>query len=167
MLEEAGVPADEIRFVASIDMRYVGQEHEINIPVDAAAMLRGDGSGIRERFEDEYFRRYSILPQDQRVETFNLRLTVTGLQPEITLPRQESVDSCDLTVAIKRTRPAFFREMGGYVETPVYDRYRLPVGSSLVGPALVEEKETTVVVPPGWTGCVDQYQNLIFTREVV
>jgi N-methylhydantoinase A len=63
--------------------------------------------------------------------------------------------------ARRSTRPAFFEAAGGYVETPVYDRYRLAAGQVVDGPAVVEEQESTAVVPPGATAHVDEQLNLV------
>jgi N-methylhydantoinase A len=58
-------------------------------------------------------------------------------------------------------RRAWFPETAGWVECPIYDRYRLAAGTSLVGPAIVEERESTTVLPPGITATVDEYANLL------
>jgi len=58
-------------------------------------------------------------------------------------------------------RRAYFPEARGYVDTPVYDRYTLGAGMSLTGPAIVEERESTTVLPPGVTATVDAYANLL------
>jgi N-methylhydantoinase A len=63
--------------------------------------------------------------------------------------------------ARKGVRPVFFPERGGFVESPVYDRYRLGPGARLVGPAVVEERETTVILLPGDRAAVDGHGNLI------
>jgi N-methylhydantoinase A len=63
--------------------------------------------------------------------------------------------------ARKAMRRAYFPETRGYVDTPVYDRYRLGPGLSLAGPAIVEERESTTVLPPGATAVADEYANLI------
>jgi N-methylhydantoinase A len=67
----------------------------------------------------------------------------------------------DGTQPIKKTRPAYFPEAGGYVETPVYDRYGLRARMSFDGPAIIEERESTTVVGPGATIIVDQRLNLL------
>ena len=68
---------------------------------------------------------------------------------------------------MKGTRRAYFPEAGGYVETTVYDRYALEPGSRIVGPAVVEEKESTAVVALGWSGRIDEFLNLILERDAV
>jgi N-methylhydantoinase A len=62
---------------------------------------------------------------------------------------------------MKSTRPAYFPEARDYVQTPVYDRYALAPGARLIGPAIVEERESTMVVGPGAMVTVDAYRTLI------
>jgi N-methylhydantoinase A len=67
--------------------------------------------------------------------------------------------------AVKGSRPAFFAEAGGFVETPLYDRSRLAPGSVFAGPAIVEEVDSTAVIGPGTTVTVDAYANLVVTFD--
>jgi N-methylhydantoinase A len=61
----------------------------------------------------------------------------------------------------KGHRPAYFPEASGFQDTPVYDRYSLPPGAEVLGPAIVEERESTVVIGPGARARVDTFLNLI------
>ena len=61
----------------------------------------------------------------------------------------------------KAVRKAYFPEAGAYVDCPIYDRYRLGAGTTITGPAIVEERESTTVLPPGVEATVDAYANLI------
>ena len=63
--------------------------------------------------------------------------------------------------ALKGTRPVYFKETGGFVKTAIYDRDRLKNGARLPGPAIVEQADSTTVLPPGVTATVDPYLNLI------
>ena len=65
----------------------------------------------------------------------------------------------------KERRPVYFAEAGGYVDCPIYDRYALPAGAANVGPAVVEEFDSTTVVHPGFALRVDELGNLIVERE--
>ena len=65
----------------------------------------------------------------------------------------------------KARRPVYFAESGGYVDCPIYDRYALPAGARLAGPAVVEEFDSTTVVHPGFSVRVDDVGNLIIERE--
>ena len=61
----------------------------------------------------------------------------------------------------KGVRRAYFPEVAGYVDCPVYDRHALPAGIALTGPAIVEERESTTVLPPGVEAVVDEYASLL------
>ena len=65
--------------------------------------------------------------------------------------------------ALKGSRPAYFTETGDFVDTPVYDRYLLGRGSTLRGPAIVEERESTAVIGPRGSAEIDRYGNLVVT----
>ena len=67
------------------------------------------------------------------------------------------------TKASQRRRRAYFPEAGGYTDCPVFDRYALAPGAEVAGPAIVEERESTTVLPPGTTATVDDYASLIVT----
>jgi N-methylhydantoinase A/oxoprolinase/acetone carboxylase beta subunit len=66
----------------------------------------------------------------------------------------------DVAEAVRETRPAYFPETG-FVETPAYDRYRLFPGAGIAGPAIVEERESTTVIPPGMAAACDEFGNLL------
>jgi N-methylhydantoinase A/oxoprolinase/acetone carboxylase beta subunit len=67
--------------------------------------------------------------------------------------------------AVKAERLVYWPERRDYVKSPIYDRYRLSPGSSIAGPAIVEERESTTVVPPRCTATVDEWLNLTVTLD--
>jgi N-methylhydantoinase A len=67
----------------------------------------------------------------------------------------------DPQVALKGARRAYFRAAGGYLDCPVYDRYQLPPGYNLHGPAIIEEQESTAVLGPHDSASIDRWLNLI------
>jgi N-methylhydantoinase A len=66
--------------------------------------------------------------------------------------------------ALKGTRQAYFQQMGGFIDTQVYDRTRLLPGDTVVGPAIFEEPDSTTICPPGYAARVDGHLNLIVAR---
>jgi N-methylhydantoinase A len=62
---------------------------------------------------------------------------------------------------LKGRRRAYFPETGGWIDCPIYDRYHLAAGLTIAGPAIVEERESTSVLPPGTIATVDEYASLI------
>jgi N-methylhydantoinase A len=67
--------------------------------------------------------------------------------------------------AVKGRRRAYFPETGGWIDCPIYDRYNLAAGLSVAGPAIVEERESTSVLPPATVATVDEYANLVVTVD--
>ncbi|PYO02611.1 MAG: methylhydantoinase [Candidatus Rokuibacteriota bacterium] len=146
----------------SADARYVGQGYELTVPVPAGAIDAEKLSRVRRSFDEVYAARYGYANPSEPVEIVTWKLSATGQTSPITLRQaQFSEEDAEGSRARKGTRRAWFPETGGWTETPVYDRYRLTSGMSLRGPAIVEERESTTVLPPGVTARVDDYASLI------
>ncbi|KDN23258.1 hydantoinase/oxoprolinase family protein [Amycolatopsis rifamycinica] len=139
LLAKSGV--DEVTHRRIAEMRYAGQGYEIRVPVPDGPW---PGTLI-----DEFTRTYRALYRrtgpEVGVEVLNWRVVSSGPKPEVALrlPAQPTGN------ARKGTRQAWFPATGGFVDTTVFDRYRLAPGTRVDGPAIVEERESTVVVPPG------------------
>ena len=151
-LEREGLSGDEIEFVRQIDLRYVGQSYELTVPA---------GGELRERFHVEHDRTYGFSAPAEPVEVVSLRLTSVGRIAKSPARPLGSGGAAEP----KERRPVYFAEASEYVDCPIYDRYALPAGTSLAGPAVVEEFDSTVVVHPGFTVAVDDTGNLIIERE--
>jgi N-methylhydantoinase A len=125
----------------SFDLRYVGQEFSLNIPVSGGQLEAGDGAGIRAAFDALHEQRYAHHAADEPVEIINIRLAVhsRGARPAIPAPKGGAVPP--------RHREVFFAR-GGAVRCPVYDREQLAPGTAIAGPALIQEFGTTTVVHP-------------------
>ncbi|MBE8525197.1 hydantoinase/oxoprolinase family protein [Amycolatopsis sp. H6(2020)] len=139
LLAKSGV--DEVTHRRVAEMRYAGQGYEIRVPVHDG---HWPGTLI-----DEFTRTYRALYQrsgpEVGVEVLNWRVVSSGPKPAVTL----RLTSASPGEARKGTRQAYFPSASGFVDTTVFDRYRLEPGARVDGPAIVEERESTVVVPPG------------------
>jgi len=151
--------AGSVTLVRRADARYAGQGYELTVPVAPGLLAASDLSRLRAAFDSAYAARYGAANPQEPVEVVNWRLSAIATGPELTLPRQAPGQS--LEGALNGRRPAYFPEKGGYVETPVYARQRLSPGLAVYGPAIVEERESTTVVPPGSGGRVDEYGSLL------
>src|SRR5438552_581298 len=150
--------AGEVTVARWADARYVGQGYELTVPVrpgrlDAAAPAR-----VRASFDAVYAARYGYANQGEPVEIVTWKLSAIGGSPRIALAKAAGRSGDGSRKGVRR---AYFPEARGYADTPVYDRYALAAGTSLSGPAIVEERESTTVLPPGVTATVDEYANLI------
>ncbi len=146
----AGVAAAEVVTERSADMRLFGQLHEINVALPDGAIDAVAMPAIRSAFAAAYAARYSAVYEAMAVQLVSLRVRCRGRIPDLTLARADA--AADGT-ARKGSRPAWFGD--GFVATPVYDRYALRPGDMLAGPAIIEEREATTIIPPGDSVAVD------------
>jgi N-methylhydantoinase A len=150
-LEREGLTGEAIAFERQIDMRYVGQSYELSVPA---------GDGLLERFHAEHDRAYGFSAPGEPVEAVSLRLTSVGTIAKPPLRRLEPGELPEP----KERRPVYFAEAVDYVDCPIYDRYTLPAGATLAGPAIAEEYDSTTVVHPGFAMRVDDVGNLVIEK---
>jgi N-methylhydantoinase A len=160
LMQAAGVSPAAVRMVRRCEMRYAGQTHEIPVELPAGPLGPERYAALLTAFEKAYNALYTEVQEGRTVETLNWRLAVSGPLPQVQV---QAPPSTGRGFQPKGERQVFFPD-GGFRSTPVYDRYTLPVGSRLHGPAIVEERECTVVVAPGFTAEVDRCANLILQR---
>lgn len=146
----------------SADMRFAGQGYEIPVDLPAGPYAAADIGRLNDAFFEAYSTTYGdrALDRGAPVEIVHFRLTASGPVPPMRLASLPEGDG-SAAAALKGRRPVYFAETNGYVDCPVYDRYRLRAGDRFEGPALVEERESTVVVLPDSRARVDREGNLI------
>src|SRR2546422_7828397 len=147
-----------VTLARAVDARYVGQGYELTVPVPAGTLDAAALARIRAAFDEIYAARYGYANPTEPVETVTWKLAAVGGAPRAALGKATS-DARD--GGLKGRRRAWFPETRGWTECAVYDRYALAPGSRLDGPALVEGREATSVLPPGTSATVDEYANLI------
>jgi N-methylhydantoinase A len=160
LLEQSGVSPKNIRHRRVGDIRYVGQGHEIQVPLPGGQLGGESAPTIINSFEEAYRRLYERLSQSVPVEIINWRITSSGPTPQVRLQAGRDEQTIAQT-ALKGSRQAYFPELGGYYDTPVYNRYSLLPGSSFSGPAIVEERESTAIIGPDSRFHIDEQRNLI------
>ncbi|MFI5558124.1 hydantoinase/oxoprolinase family protein [Amycolatopsis japonica] len=154
LLQKSGVDSVTHRRIA--EMRYSGQGYEVRVPVE-----RGNWpESLVGAFTETYRTLYRRTGPDVAIEVLNWRVVSSGPAPEVTLKLAGTETEGD---ARKGSRPAYFPAEGGFVDTAVFDRYRLKPGDRVDGPAIVEERESTVVVPPGARCVVGEDASLVVT----
>jgi N-methylhydantoinase A len=132
-------------------MRYLGQAYELEVPI-TAPVTPAQIPEILAAFHGVHERVYGYARPQQPVEFVNFRAVHTyPLPPPALAPAGWAGGSLD--DARVRERPAFFE--GRFVSTAIYDRSRLPDGARVTGPAIVEQPDTTTVIPPGHAAVVD------------
>jgi N-methylhydantoinase A len=159
-MAEEGVPAPAVRVAYAADMRYVGQAYELEVPIPAPVTAAGVPA-IVAAFHAVHERVYGYARAQQPVEFVNFRAVHTFPlpRPAVTPAARASGRLADAQVGERR---AYF---GRFEPTAIYERGRLPLGARLVGPAIVEQTDTTTVIPPGVTALVDPVGNLRLRRD--
>lgn len=154
-LRGMGAAESDIQLARSVDMRYVGQEHTINVPLANGF----DHEQTKQLFDELHDKHYAHSSPDHPAELINYRVTAHGLLGK---PRIKEIDKGpDAYRALKEEREVWFVEEGGYALTSIYERDRLAAGTFVEGPAIVEEWTSTTVVHPDQTLEVDSYGNLM------
>ena len=153
--------ADQVcQITRTASMRYVGQGHELDVPVPGGGWRADTVGQVRRAFDDVYAVVYGYSDPNEAVEVVSWKVSASAPTPALSLPGPSALTD-DPKQARKGSRQAYFPESGGFVECPVYDRYRLSIGMQVIGPALVEERESTAIILPGDSSRVDQFGNLI------
>ena len=163
VLEKSGLSTSEISYQRSAEIRYVGQGHEVSVPLPDGILNEEQVSQIKASFEDVYEKLYGRKGPDVPLEVINWRVVASGPSPErnFQLPKHTSKDQG----IVKGTRMAYFPEEGRYLETNVYNRYALESGTTLEGPAIIEERESTLIIGSKAHCRVDQWLNVIAELE--
>jgi len=133
------------------DIRYVGQASELVVPLPAGPYTAASRRALMQAFEASYVAAFTRTPPTTQVEIINVRVSASiavggGALPMLTSAASTAGASGG---ALKGTRPVYFPEFREFRHTAVYDRYALAPGAAFDGPAIIEERESTLVVGPG------------------
>lgn len=160
-LAAADVPAEAITVRRSADLRYRGQGHEVAVPLPDGALGAGSLAALEETFAEVYRRLYGRVAEGVPLEVVSWRVVVSGPRPSLEL-RAPVGGVTDAAASLKGERPIYLPEQGKHVSVPIYDRYGLAPGTTFIGPAIVEERESTAIIGGG-TIRIDDFCNLIVT----
>jgi N-methylhydantoinase A/oxoprolinase/acetone carboxylase beta subunit len=161
-LERDRIPADRVALVRHAECRYAGQGYELRAPAPAGAINAGFIDAVRASFHAVHQREYGRHFADKDVELVNLRVVGVGRLPTLAPAAVEAGDESPAAARIG-SRRVVFEDAGRPValEAAVYARGSLRAGNRIAGPAIVQQMDTTTVVPPGIGASVDRYGNLI------
>ena len=161
------IPASQITFRRFGDLRYRRQGYDIRVPIPGGELGPQSEAAIRQAFEQCYEALYGHLPSDLTIDIMSWRVIAEGPRPDLHLPRTggESPADGQEPDTLKGHRSVYMPESNGFVDAPVYDRYRLMAGQAFPGPAIVEERESTVVIGPRARAGVDAWFNLIIDMD--
>jgi N-methylhydantoinase A len=159
ILVSSGLAANAISYQRTADMRYVGQGHEVSVMLPDGALGLEHLTPIANAFEETYRALYGRKGPDVPLEVINWRVVASGPRPAMNF--KLSRDTANHTDTRKASRSAYFPEHGRYVDTAVYNRYALTPEMKFDGPAIVEERESTLIVGVGGHARVDERLNVI------
>jgi N-methylhydantoinase A len=153
VLESSGLSDQDISYQRTADMRYVGQGHEVSVSLPDGTLRVKHLETIIATFENTYQALYGRKGPDVPLEIINWRVVAKGPQPQLNINLQR--ESMKAGSSMKGSRAAYFSGRG-YGETPVYDRYALKPGTTFAGPAIVEERESTLIIGARGRARVDE-----------
>ncbi|MFO0986370.1 MAG: hydantoinase/oxoprolinase family protein [Alphaproteobacteria bacterium] len=150
---------ERIRLERHAEMRYVGQVHELPTPMAENGDLRAAMTETVRRFHALHKQRYAFDMPQKPVEMLSVRQDVIGSR-HWAVPRHEMVADADASSAIKARRKVCFPDGRDFawLDTPIYDGARLRPGHRIVGPAIIEEVDTTIAIQPGDRALLNEYQ---------
>lgn len=156
-LEAAGVAPEAVQIRFGADLRYSGQQNEVGVDLPKDPRIARDQTELQDAFVAAYHAKYNVNPSHVPIEIVSWRVTAEGPRPNFEgIARPLHGEG----------KPKHHRRIGLWDKTaPVYDRSDLGAGQVISGPAIVEERETTIVLPPDWIAEVNEIGCLIAKRK--
>ncbi len=158
-LDSEHVEPDRRQFHNVAEMRYVGQNYELQVEIPAGVITQKDVEQMKEDFFKAHEMNYGYYNPNAPIQFVNLRSEAIGIVSKPKLAEVEPMD-CPLAEAELSRRSVYFQETGA-VECPVYDRAKLGMTDRIDGPCIVEQMDSTTVIPPHVWFKVDRHGNLI------
>src|SRR5262245_50650992 len=159
-LVRQGVSEDDVTIERSIDLRYIGQLHSVTVPL--TEISEAGVAATVAAFHDEHLRQYRYSHPDSPLETSALRVSARGSRAK---PDVSAARGADGRAALaERERKVHFGDHG-WISTRVVDRDALRPGDRVAGPAVVDQLDATIALPPGTTAVVDPVGNMIVSID--
>ena len=158
-LADAGCVAGDTTTTIAADCRYSGQHNELTVPLTEGVIKRREMLEIRQLFEDAYERKFGVRLDEVEVELVAWRVSSTG--PEIKKTPLRTTQKMSGTS--KKYRRVRFPDCEH--EVPIIPRAEFATGQRMQGPLIIEERETTIVILPGWNVEVDAFGCIVATHE--
>jgi N-methylhydantoinase A len=159
-LETEGVAAKDMLLQRAMDMMYAGQWRSLTVPVSTPFTSVDEAV---EAFHRDHEREYAFRRDDAGVDLFRLNLTAIGVTQKAELQRHEKTGDAPKAGT---TRPVAFDGVDALIETPIHQHGELAAGSTFAGPAIIEQLDSTTVIPPDVRVEVDEWLNIrIYVSE--
>lgn len=144
----------------SVDMRYVGQNHELTVPLATGRIDRKGLAQAAASFHDEHKKQFGYASPEDAVQVVSCRVVATGVATRFETRPHAARDEAP---APRETRPVYFETGAGWVDCPVFWRGDIAPGAAIAGPAIVEQLDATTVLYPDDAATVDAHGNIIVT----
>lgn len=148
----------------TVDVRYAGQNYEISVSLPEGPITAETFTAIEAGFLAAHRQLYGFIAAGERVQLVTFRIAASGLVNKAEFQPQP-IEGPDASHAATGSRPVWMVETGDFTETKLIDRAKLKPGNVVVGPAIIDQMDTTTVVPPGMAATVDAYLNLILEAQ--
>jgi len=159
VLDAEGFSRDKMRFQHTLDMRYLGQAYELNIPVSP---LGSTGRDVIRAFHRAHEMRYGYHHENKQIEIVNIRSRATGITDK---PPRQKIASRSRTQPLSPDQIMELSFYGRTRKTTLHRRDNLRAGDIFSGPAIVAEYSATTLIPPGWGARIDAYGQLLLTPK--
>jgi N-methylhydantoinase A len=160
-LRKEGIVESNWLFKRLVDMRYIGQNYELAVPVNEGDLQNVDLQNLVRRFYSRHEQEYGYYTEAEPAQMVTFRVEALGVVPKAEI-KTFPLNGEEPALALRERRSVFLGERdGGFVECPVYERSRLRPGNKVIGPAIVEQMDSTTFILPGQKAVVDPYRNII------
>jgi N-methylhydantoinase A len=158
----AGALGAKLETRRTVEMRYLGQGHEISVPLPGRALTAADAQSLRADYEARYEEQFGLRISDVPVEFLTWSVNVSTVSVDVVLSHSQGKGS----KAVSRGKQGVFDSVSGKVESvPTYWRDNLVPAMQLPGPALIIEPQTTTLVPRGWQCSVTAAGHLLLEKQ--
>lgn len=158
-LDSEEVKSEKRLFRNIAEMRYKGQNYELQVTVPVRGVTQSDKQEIKQKFFKEHEKNYGYYDPNNEVQIVNVRSEAIGLVEKPKLKKLE-VELKDIKEALISEREVYFEETGKII-CPVYDRSKFGIIKAVKGPCIIEQMDSTTVIPPNTIFDVDQFGNII------
>ena len=162
--DSEGIAPAEQQISRTVDVRYAGQNYEISVAVPAGPVNAQTFAAIEDAFLNAHRQLYGFIAEGEPIQMVTFRLAASGLVEKAQF-QPADIEGPDSSSAITGSREVWMMEAGGYVTATLYDRSKLKAGNVVRGPAIIDQMDTTTVVPMDTTATVDAYLNLMLEAK--
>ena len=163
VVRAGATPDAPIAATRVVELRYVGQGHDLRIPLDDGPLVRDHGPVLKARFEERYRAVYGLAIDDLDIQSVSWSVTVsTGAAAASRA--ETSAARPAVPARVRANRPVYDAGLGKILSCPVYSRIELAPGTEIAGPAIIAEDETSTFVPADFSAALNSFEYIVMER---